>query len=150
MIGLITQEVKAELVFRKCEEVSTNEPIGCTSIKTEKDLNINFFDDVLSMLPNEVSITLKNILSSNAITFNGSRCLNEDIQREVSGSYGHIPSGSNGNIPSGSNGNIPSGSDANTASCASISKNSDSRNASMLIVVLVLAVITFDFEAWNT
>lgn len=142
MIGLITQEVKAELVFRKCEEVSTNEPIGCTSIKTERDLNINFFDDVLRMLPNEVSKTLKNILSSNDITFNGSRCLNEYIQREVSGSYGHIPSGSNGNIPSGS--------DGNTASCASISKNSDSRNASMLIVVLVLAVITFDFEAWNT
>ena len=139
MIGLITQEVKAELVFRKCEEVSTNEPIGCTSIKTEKDLNINFFDDVLSMLPNEVSKTLKNILSSNDITFNGSRCLNEYIQREVSGSYGHIPSGSNGNIPSGS--------DGNTASCASISKNSDSRNALMLIVVLVLAFITFDFEA---
>ncbi|XP_022289611.1 uncharacterized protein LOC111101418 isoform X2 [Crassostrea virginica] len=105
-------KVTGGLEFRKCEEVSTNEPDGCTSLRIEDFKNINFFNDFLRVLPEEASKRLQQISAQNiTITFDGSRCLN------VAGSG------------------------------ASHFKNSDSRNASMFMVVLVLAMFPFHFEA---
>ena len=129
--------------------MSTNTPNSCTSIRTENFNDINFFNVFFSMLTEEESRTLKDTLSAFdvVIAFNGSKCLNGDNQRGASGSGGNAGSGSGGNAGSGSGRNAGSGSEGNAPSGASINKNTYSRDALVVMVPLVFAIFTFDFEA---